>query len=455
MLPKVLSADSVFALSTLILAGWAAAVAPANAAQGPPDVNSRGASGQTEGQETTTRAGELRARREARLAEVEPADRNTVAEILATVENDGFDQIVTAQRGHFRFGFGKISPASGGTPAIQYERPRLGASPLTLRTAAAYSLRGYQAYDLQLGVFKTPAPYRFMGDGFLGAPFDFGNRSVAPLDDFLYFDAHYRRFPKEEFFGIGPASSLAERSDYRIDDRAVDVVAGYQLTRWMGIQARGSYLQVETGPGSQDSLPDTVDLFTPTTAPGLNERTNFWHFSSGLTFAWEGDPNQPAAELGLRFARLDDTDGELYAFNRVSVDARGFLPLGSRQRTLAARIFASSDYADAGAQVPFYLMETLGGHDTLRGFLDFRFRDTNVLYLSGEYRWEATAGVDLAIFYDTGKVFSDRSDFGFEDLRNTVGFGIRGKSMRRVVFRLDIGQSNEGTHLYIAFGPSF
>ena len=119
----------------------------------------------------------------------------------------------------------------------------------------------------------------------------------------------------------------------------------------------------------------------------------------------------------MGFERFDDTNGERFSFNRVSFDARGFLPLGSRQRTIAARLYATSDYADSGAQVPFYLMETLGGHDTLRGFRDFRFRDTNVLYLSSEYRWEAAAGIDLAVFYDAGKVFSDRSDFGFDDLR--------------------------------------
>ena len=122
---------------------------------------------------------------------------------------------------------------------------------------------------------------------------------------------------------------------------------------------------------------------------------------------WAGDPNVPALELGVEGSRHDDREGGRYSFNRLSVDARGFIPLGSRQRTFAARVFASRDYADAGAQVPFYLMDTLGGQNTLRGFRNFRFRDENVLYLSGEYRWEATAGFDLAVFYDTGKVFAD------------------------------------------------
>jgi hemolysin activation/secretion protein len=144
-----------------------------------------------------------------------------------------------------------------------------------------------------------------------------------------------------------------------------------------------------------------------------------------------------------------------YAFNRVSADARGFLPLGSRQRTLAARFFISRDYADSGQQVPFYMMETLGGHSTLRGYRNFRFRDDNVLYLSGEYRWEATAGVELAMFYDTGKVFPDRSGFSFEHLKHSFGAGIRGKSLRRVVFRMEVGHSEEGTFLYVSLGPSF
>jgi hypothetical protein len=415
-----------------------------------------GLAGQRETQETEdTRVGTLIAERQARLDEVEPAGDSTIVRMLTTIENDGFDQIVSVQAGHFRFGFGNISPASGGTPAVQYERPRLGATPLTLRTAAAYSFRGYQAYDLQLGVFDKPAPHPFEGRGFLGAPFDFDNRSVAPLDELLYVDAHYERFPKEEFFGVGPGSSNADRSRYAIDGAGVDVVAGYQPARWVGLLARGGVVRAETGPGDSERFPDTDALFTRDTAPGIGDQTDFLRFSSGLYMVWAGDPNVPAVELGVEGSRYQDQDGGRYSFNRLSVDARGFLPLGSRQRTFAARVFASRDYADPGAQVPFYLMETLGGRDTLRGFRDFRFRDENVLYLSGEYRWEAAAGMYLAAFYDTGKVFADASAFGFDNLRHTVGFGIRGASLRRTVFRLDVGRGSEGTHVFLAFGPAF
>ena len=258
-----------------------------------------------------------------------------------------------------------------------------------------------------------------------------------------------------EFFGLGPDSSNADRSRYAIDEVGVDLVVGYQPARWLAMKANGGLLVTETGPGESDRFPDTGTLFTPEEAPGLGDQTEFLRIGVGVYGVWAGDPNLPALELGVEGARYSDQDGGRYSFNRVSADVRGFIPLGSRQRTIATRLFVSRDIADSGARVPFYLMETLGGHETLRGFRDFRFRDANVLYLSGEYRWEAAAGVELAVFYDTGKVFADASEFGFDNLRHTVGFGIRGKSLRRTVFRFDVGRGSEGTHVFLAFGPAF
>ncbi len=120
--------------------------------------------------EDDTRAGELLARRRARLAQLKPAKRSKIVNILTTMENDGFDQLVTFQVRHFRFGFGKISPVSGATPAIQYERPRIAATPLTLRTAAAYSVRGYQAYEFQIGEFDYVADSRWSASLSLCSP---------------------------------------------------------------------------------------------------------------------------------------------------------------------------------------------------------------------------------------------------------------------------------------------
>ena len=52
------------------------------------------------------------------------------------------------------------------------------------------------------------------------------------------------------------------------------------------------------------------------------------------------------------------------------------------------RAFLSTSGTSDGQTMPFYLMPTLGGNDSLRGFRDYRFRGPHALLLQGEYRFE-------------------------------------------------------------------
>ena len=80
---------------------------------------------------------------------------------------------------------------------------------------------------------------------------------------------------------------------------------------------------------------------------------------------------------------------------------------------------------DDDDQVPFYLMETLGGAKTIRGYDEFRFRDARNLYVSAEYRWEVWPFVDFSLFFDAGKVFDDLDDFNFDKMHTGYGVGLR------------------------------
>lgn len=404
-----------------------------------------------------TRAEQLVEERRRQLAGMEAKKPSRLVGILATGENRGFDTFTSFQLEHFRFGFGQISPASSLTPAIEYARPRFGNTPLRLTAAGAISVTGFQVYNFRLGLFEQPAPYDFLGDAFLGAPFEFDQRSQAPRELFLYTDLRYRNFPRENYYGLGQDSLQENRSDYSLKEAAVELVAGYQFTRWMGLVARGGLVTSEVGPGNDDGIPDTVDVFDEDTAPGLLGRKDYLHLDWALYLSWKADPNQPSVEIGLRYGRYDEVNGTRFDYNRFSLDARGNLPLGSRQRNLAARFYTSGDLVDpgGGSEVPFYQTKWIGGAETLRGFRNFRFRDTNLIYLSTEYRWEATAGIELAVFYDTGKVYPDKDEFNFDDLDSTWGGGVRVKNFRRVSIRLDVGTGREGTRFFFAFGPSF
>jgi outer membrane translocation and assembly module TamA len=156
------------------------------------------------------------------------------------------------------------------------------------------------------------------------------------------------------------------------------------------------------------------------------------------------------ALLGESF--LDQTQ-DAFSFHRFGFDARGFLPLGSPQRVLALRAAMVFDRPEDGDQVPFFMQESLGGSHLLRGFDSFRFRAEKVALYQGEYRWEPTPFWELAIFGDAGSVA--RTGSSFEGLEWDYGFGMRFKSYRDVLLRLEIAFSRETTRYYFRGSTSF
>ncbi len=132
------------------------------------------------------------------------------------------------------------------------------------------------------------------------------------------------------------------------------------------------------------------------------------------------------------------------------------MPFLAERRVLAGRAYLSTSEAADGHTVPFYLMPYLGGHDTLRGFREYRFRGPHAVLLQGEYRYEIWSGLDGALFYDAGKVAERRGDLDLTALEKDYGFGFRFNTDNGVVVRVDAGfGSSDGKHLYITFGGVF
>ena len=78
----------------------------------------------------------------------------------------------------------------------------------------------------------------------------------------------------------------------------------------------------------------------------------------------------------------------------------------------------SSDLGRAGAsfvnnnpgqRVPFYVYPYVGGFTTLRSYTEFRFREENSLFLSGEYRLGVHKYVQVLGFVDAAKVAHNRA----------------------------------------------
>jgi outer membrane translocation and assembly module TamA len=81
----------------------------------------------------------------------------------------------------------------------------------------------------------------------------------------------------------------------------------------------------------------------------------------------------------------------------------------------------------------------------LRAFTSDRFRDRHSLLMSAEFRWIPNAlGLDMALFYDAGKVTSRRSDLDLKDLKSDVGIGVRFHGPFSTPLRIDLAHGNEG-----------
>jgi hypothetical protein len=403
-----------------------------------------------------SRAEELRERRRQKGQQLVPPKTSGLEKAFIKMESGEIVRQIKAIRWKdFYPKFGQISNNSGMAGGVRYyKRTGLG---LAVEGSAAISFTSYRQAEFHFGRFNQMAPNTLLGPNAFGAPFDFGDERPGKVKSYLYLDLRYRYYPQERFYGVGASSSLEDRTNYLLEDGHYGAAAGYQFGRWVGVGARGAYLKVNTGPGTDDAFPVIGDLFDDSTAPGLARQPDFLRFDSVIFVNLMDTPGNPhkGAAVGLAYSRFDARGGDDFDFDSLVLDARGYLPLGSRQRVLAVRFLASRDNADSGSRVPFYLMRTLGGKETLRGFADLRFRDAKLLYLSAEYRWEAAPAIEGVFFYDTGRVFPESNVLKFKHLEHNIGAGIRFKALNRVILRLDVGRGREGTLVHFQFGPSF
>jgi outer membrane protein assembly factor BamA len=107
----------------------------------------------------------------------------------------------------------------------------------------------------------------------------------------------------------------------------------------------------------------------------------------------------------------------------------------------------------ANNAVPFNMLPSLGGQDTLRGYDDYRFHDADLLLASIESRWSLLRDLDIAAFIDAGNV-ADRA--GALNLhKRSWGAGVRVHSRTATLGRIDVAHSIEGWHIQLRFNDPF
>ena len=306
----------------------------------------------------------------------------------------------------------------------------------TVSADARYSTRGFKRADVRLALPTA--------------------QSGRPIRAFL--NASYQDYPGLRFFGLGNDSG----SEDRVFFGQKNEIFGGGVTaesRWVDLSVEANRMTIETGSANRDPSVEAVFpvIQDPSVAPLFGARTDYNVVGGSVTLNLVDRYNYPRVGLWMTAEgwRYDDQDLDRFSFTRLVGHVRGQIPLGSRNRRVAFQLRTSHSTADSRNEVPVYLMETLGGASSVRGYSEYRFRDTRNLLVNLEYRWEVWTYTDFAFFYDGGKVFSNEDDLDFNGLHNGYGFGIHVHTPGETFFNIDLAKSVEGFVLHFGSGLGF
>ena len=261
------------------------------------------------------------------------------------------------------------------------------------------------------------------------------------------------------YFGPGPNSADATRSEYRLT--STDVV-GYATLRprtWLAIGGRAGWLgrpAIDAPSGTfKRGNPSALDLFTGDPAVQRLRQPDFLHTEMSITADTRDSRSHPAHGGVYRGAMetYADQGGGAFSFERYEVEAAHFVGLLGEKVVLAGHGWIVGSATADGHTIPFYLTPSLGGHNTLRGYTDYRFHDRNLLLVNGEIRVALIKHLDLAGFVDAGNV---APTFGTLNLaKRDYGVGLRMHTYRATFGRIDLAHGRDGWRLIFRTSDPF
>jgi len=263
----------------------------------------------------------------------------------------------------------------------------------------------------------------------------------------------YQDLLQVNYFGLGEDSLKSDRSAYRLNNTDVLGYATVRATDRLSVVGRFGWIDrpdLSTATGRSISVPNTIDLFSDITAPGISVQPSFLHGDVSIVADWRDHRGHPTRGGVYRAtaASYSDRDAGTYSFRRYEIEGSQFVPLFTPKWVLAVHGWEVFSDTSSGDVVPFYLLPSLGGQNTLRGYYDYRFHDRNMQSFNAESRWALFAHVDAAVFVDAGKVAPRAGDLDFTHLKKSYGVGLRVHNAASTLARLDVGHGAEGWRVF-------
>jgi len=264
----------------------------------------------------------------------------------------------------------------------------------------------------------------------------------------VFGDLEYEKDSSARFFGFGNGSSEHDESNYTANHLEAVVWLAYRLQPTFSLTYRSRARVFRVDKGGVDTLP-FIGTEHPGT-PGLGGATIIGQ-EFGFLYDTRDDTNIPRqGALGVLTAEIVPRAlGSSLTFTKYGAEARKFIPFRERF-VLAMR--ARADYIDGPDDIPFFEQNSIGGHESLRGFGSGRFVDKDRFVASAELRtrvyqreiFGVDAQLELAPFFDFGQVFHSWRSSPFNDLHAVGGLGFRGVVPPQVVGFVDIGLGAQG-----------
>ena len=260
--------------------------------------------------------------------------------------------------------------------------------------------------------------------------------------------------PQVAYYGQG-MTGAATRATFALQQTYATALAEVRPGRWTRLVGEVSYDDYTTKSGRGRS-PSIEKIYTANDTPGLLADPAFLRTEGTAAIDW-----RPAAGYarkggyyGVTLANYADREN-VYGFRRMDGEIIQHLPILRENWVLSVRGRVQSVLGDDDL-VPYFLLPQLGSGRTLRGYETGRFRDRHSLLTSAEFRWIPNrTGLDMAFFYDAGKVTARRQDLDFNSLKSDWGIGARFHGTTTTVLRIEAARGTDGWRLVVATGNAF
>jgi hypothetical protein len=419
----------------LTIAVVAAASTVTAAAQAPPSTTPESAgaapsrievSSTDQGGQPQTRQGAIEQQQAAKVPQLHPITPSKGERIFAN-----FDRLVQGGQlkwhpffdnaysgGGFTLGVGHASYVSG----YNYIDPRV-----------SYSFKGYKRAEIEF-----VAPRLFKRRGYL---------SVL---------GGWREATQVGFYGVGNDTSTDDRTNYLFQQPYASALLTVFPTRNVFMLRGGAEFSRWSQKPGEGASPSVETRYTPETLPGLGANVKYLHSEGTVGIDWRTSPgySRRGGFYGITLHDYRDRD-DAFGFRLIEYEAVQHVPILRDTWVLSFRGRVQNVKDKDDETTPFFMLPALGGGSSLRGYSSWRFRDQNSLLLQAEWRIIVNRYLDLAFFYDAGKVAPRTEDLDFKHLKDDFGVGVRFHGPFSTPLRVELAKSREGLVFVFASSAAF